>query len=176
MSVAAAQWLTATIVVTLCAVAAIVGAAARREWMALPSIVPLAAGVFIKAADVDITQPDRAWIVALSVAVIVLAVASGGPLVTWVLQLTDPAATSTTGAGGQEILRGGATIGYLERIAVVIAVGLGQIEIVAAVIAIKGLGRFTELATSAARERFIIGTLVSLLWSGLAAGLVWPPG
>jgi hypothetical protein len=49
------------------------------------------------------------------------------------------------------------------------------VETVVAVIAIKGLGRFTELDSSAARERFIIGTLVSLLWSGLAAGLVWPP-
>jgi hypothetical protein len=49
------------------------------------------------------------------------------------------------------------------------------VEIVVAVIAIKGLGRFTELDSSAARERFIIGTLVTLLWSSLAAGLVWPP-
>jgi hypothetical protein len=94
----------------------------------------------------------------------------------WVLKLTDRASRPTTNTSGSDILRGGATIGYLERIAVVGAVGLGRLDIVAGVIAIKGLGRFTELDSSEARERFIIGTLVSLLWSGLAAGLVWPPG
>jgi hypothetical protein len=122
-----------------------------------------------------ITLPSHGWIVALSIAVVTLAVVSGGPLVTWVLTLSDRASMASTSSSESEILRGGATIGYLERIAVVGAVGLGQVAIVAAVIAIKGLGRFTELDTSEARERFIIGTLVSLLWSGLAAGLVWPP-
>jgi hypothetical protein len=108
-------------------------------------------------------------------AMVVLAVVSGGPLATWVLTLTDQASTPSTNVSGSNILRGGATIGYLERIAVVGAVGLGQAGIVVAVIAIKGLGRFTELDSSAARERFIIGALVSLLWAGLAAGLGWPP-
>ena len=31
--------------------------------------------------------------------------------------------------------------------------------------AIKGVGRFSELAAAEARERFIIGTLSSLLWA-----------
>jgi hypothetical protein len=175
MSTADAQWLVATVVVGLCAGAAVFGAATERSWLSLPSLVPVAAGLFIRTSGPAITLPGHAWIVALSMAMVALAVVSGGPLVTWVLKLTDQAATPSTNASGSDILRGGATIGYLERIAVVGAVGLGQAEIVVAVIAIKGLGRFTELDSSAARERFIIGTLVSLLWSGLAAGLVWPP-
>jgi hypothetical protein len=43
---------------------------------------------------------------------------------------------------------------------------------VAIVVALKGVGRFTELATPAARERFIVGT-TSLLWACAVAGVVW---
>ena len=64
-------------------------------------------------------------------------------------------------------------IGYLERTAVVAAVAIGHPEVLAAVIAIKGLGRFSELDTSEARERFIIGTLVSLIWSTACGALIW---
>lgn len=68
-----------------------------------------------------------------------------------------------------EVLRGGAAIGFLERFAVVGAVLVGRLEIVAAVIAVKGLGRFSELDSAEARERFIVGTLTSTCWAGLAA-------
>lgn len=68
-----------------------------------------------------------------------------------------------------EVLRGGAVIGFLERFAIVGAVLVGHLEIVAAVIAVKGLGRFTELDSAAARERFIVGTLTSTCWAGLAS-------
>jgi len=68
-----------------------------------------------------------------------------------------------------EVLRGGAAIGFLERFAIVGAVLVGHLEIVAAVIAIKGLGRFTELDTATARERFIVGTLTSSCWAGVGA-------
>ncbi|MCC6270788.1 MAG: hypothetical protein IT190_05885 [Microbacteriaceae bacterium] len=72
------------------------------------------------------------------------------------------------------MLRGGSTIGYLERFAVIGAVLVGQAAAVAIVVAIKGLGRFTELDSAAARERFIVGTLASLIWAGAcAAAIVW---
>ena len=70
------------------------------------------------------------------------------------------------------MLRGGWLIGYLERLAIIAAVVLGRYEIVAAVIAVKGLGRFTELDNAAARERFIIGTLSSMIWAGTCALLI----
>jgi hypothetical protein len=69
-------------------------------------------------------------------------------------------------------MRGGAAIGHLERAAIVGAALVGRFEIIAAVIAIKGLGRFTELDTAEARERFIVGTLTSSLWAGCAAAVV----
>ena len=69
------------------------------------------------------------------------------------------------------ILRGGAIIGVLERLAVCLAILTGQPVAIAYVVAIKGLGRFAELKeTPVAAERFIIGTLASMLWAaGVAA-------
>ena len=69
------------------------------------------------------------------------------------------------------ILRGGAIIGILERFAVCLAILAGEPVSIAYVVAIKGLGRFAELkATPVAAERFIIGTLTSMLWAaGVAA-------
>jgi hypothetical protein len=45
-------------------------------------------------------------------------------------------------------------------------------EALAVIVAIKGIGRFSELASAEARERFIIGTLASLLWACAAGALV----
>ncbi|WP_181408948.1 hypothetical protein [Schumannella soli] len=76
----------------------------------------------------------------------------------------------------REVLRGGGVIGYLERFAIIGSIALGHIEVLAAVIAIKGLGRFNDLDSSAARERFIIGTLVSMIWAGSCAALILVTG
>jgi hypothetical protein len=73
---------------------------------------------------------------------------------------------------GREVLRGGATIGYLERIAVLGCLAVGRVEGIAVIVAIKGLGRFSELDSPEARERFIIGTLVSLIWACAAGALL----
>ncbi len=78
------------------------------------------------------------------------------------------AASDESGA----ILRGGRTIGYLERLGAVVAIVAGYPEALAVIVAIKGIGRFSELAAAEARERFIIGTLVSLLWACVVGALV----
>jgi hypothetical protein len=90
---------------------------------------------------------------------------------------TDAVAASGGAAAGMDvvssarILRGGAIIGILERLAVCLAILGGQPVAIAYVVAIKGLGRFAELKeTPVAAERFIIGTLTSMLWAaGMAA-------
>lgn len=75
-------------------------------------------------------------------------------------------------AVGTRILRGGAIIGVLERLAVALAILAGQPVAIAYVVAIKGLGRFAELKeTPVAAERFIIGTLTSMLWAAGVAAL-----
>lgn len=62
------------------------------------------------------------------------------------------------------ILRGGLMIGLLERTAITGGLLAGYPEVIAIVVAIKGLGRFSELKkTPAAAERFIVGTMASLL-------------
>ncbi|GAA3289005.1 hypothetical protein ACFFON_15055 [Arthrobacter citreus] len=69
------------------------------------------------------------------------------------------------------VLRGGLVIGVLERLAVAASVLASEPVAIAYVVAIKGLGRYAELKdTPAAAERFIIGTLTSMLWAvGIAA-------
>lgn len=63
-------------------------------------------------------------------------------------------------------LRGGTWIGFLERFAVTGLVLVGDGTGVALVVAIKGLGRYPELRENPeASERFVIGTLASLVWS-----------
>ncbi|MDQ0821954.1 hypothetical protein QFZ79_004332 [Arthrobacter sp. V4I6] len=81
------------------------------------------------------------------------------------------AAAGTDIVSTARILRGGAIIGILERLAVCLAILAGQPVAIAYVVAIKGLGRFAELKeTPVAAERFIIGTLTSMLWAaGIAA-------
>lgn len=82
------------------------------------------------------------------------------------------AAPPTETVSSVRILRGGAIIGILERFAVCLAILAGQPVAIAYVVAIKGLGRFAELkATPVAAERFIIGTLTSMLWAAGVAAL-----
>jgi len=75
-------------------------------------------------------------------------------------------------ASAPEVMRGGVTIGYLERVAAALALVVGYPEAIAVIVAVKGIARFTELGTPEARERFIIGTLASLGWACLTAGIV----
>ena len=74
------------------------------------------------------------------------------------------------------VLRGGAWIGALERLAVFAGLAAGFPEGVAVVLALKGVGRFPELrgGSGGTTERFIIGTFTSVLWAAAAAGLVQP--
>ncbi|MET4096925.1 hypothetical protein [Arthrobacter sp. UYCu712] len=82
------------------------------------------------------------------------------------------AAADDAAVSSVRILRGGAIIGVLERLAVCVAILAGQPVAIAYVVAIKGLGRFAELKeTPVAAERFIIGTLTSMLWAAGVAAL-----
>jgi hypothetical protein len=72
----------------------------------------------------------------------------------------------------REVLRGGLTIGILERVATAGTIIAGFPEGLAIVVAVKGVGRFTELEAPEARERFIIGTFASLIWACAAALVV----
>jgi hypothetical protein len=101
----------------------------------------------------------------------VLAVAGGGLVTTQVFALVDKE-SRTVRAG--DVLRGGAWIGALERLAVFVTLIAGWGPGLAIVLAVKGLGRYPELRSqedTGAAERFIIGTFASVLWAAACAGL-----
>jgi len=100
----------------------------------------------------------------------VLAVAGGGLVTTQVFSFVeDPERVRNAGA----VLRGGAWIGALERLAVFVALVAGWAPGLAIVLAVKGLGRYPELRNqddTGVAERFIIGTFTSVLWAVACAG------
>ncbi len=157
-----------------------------------PSTVPLViagalvtlAFVVVAIAPVNIPELMGLMMALLGIAVAVL---GGNPVTRRVLDAATGGRVRETDDGGilltvptsddsgtevRTLMRGGTVIGYLERVAVVISIIAGYPEAIAVVVAVKGIGRFSELATSEARERFIIGTLASLLWAGVVGGLV----
>lgn len=72
------------------------------------------------------------------------------------------------GAHARSRLRGGTWIGILERVAVTGCLLAGEPGGAAVVIAVKGLGRYPELRSGddpGVSERFVIGTLASLMWA-----------
>lgn len=80
----------------------------------------------------------------------------------------DTVSDGPDGERARAALRGGTWIGVLERLAVTGMVLVGENEGVALVLAVKGLGRYPELRENpGASERFVIGTLASLLWAGV---------
>ena len=80
--------------------------------------------------------------------------------------------TGTMHPDAVAILRGGAWLGVLERLAITGSLLAGYPYGIAIVIAIKGLGRYAELRDQpVASERFVVGTLASLIWS-VATGLL----
>ncbi|TGO04726.1 hypothetical protein [Serinibacter arcticus] len=125
----------------------------------------------------------------LLVVVLTLALAAGGGVLLVPIVLRAAQGTGAVSATRvQAVLRGGLVIGLLERLATAGCVLLGQPEGIAVVVAVKGLGRYPELRGSASTsgaanapsasgepsvaalgaavsERFIIGTLTSLIWA-----------
>ena len=105
----------------------------------------------------------------------VVAVAGGGLVTTQVFAFVEDLARVRR-AG--EVLRGGAWIGALERLAVYVALVAGWAPGLAIVLAVKGLGRYPELRNqedTGVAERFIIGTFTSVLWAVACAGLAVLP-
>ena len=141
------------------------------------SVVALAAAA-VMAAVADELSADRVEVTVLVAVAGLLAVAGGGPLTTRIFAVVDrgqPAVDSISDAGA--ILKGGAWIGALERLAVFAGLAAGFPEGVAVVLALKSVGRFPDLrghgtAGGATTERFIIGTFTSVLWAAACAGMV----
>lgn len=179
-------WFGAIVVVLIAIAIVTVAIRFRSPRLGLVALIPAGFGALAAIFGLDVLPPDPAYVTVLSIALGALGVLAGNPLTVWVLgraKSPDPDAgdgehggivipAEKGERGKREVLRGGWIIGYLERLAIVAAVVLVRFEILAAVIAVKGLGRFTELDNAAARERFIIGTLTSMIWAGGCAWLI----
>ncbi len=160
-----------------------------------PREIPLliAGGLIVLALVVVVVLPSEIHAIgAIAIAMlgVALAAVGGSPVTRSVLDVATHGRVPEGANGGimlrpaavpgivpndapaREVLRGGTTIGYLERLGVALAIVVGFPEAIAVVVAIKGIGRFSELAAAEARERFIIGTLASLLWACVVAGVV----
>lgn len=115
--------------------------------------------------------------VLIAIAAAIAAAVIGWPLVPACLRLTHSGPGSKperTGAEDIEVLRGGLWIGIVERALIAGAIVLGRPELMAVVIAVKGLGRFAEIKSSAAAgERFIIGTFISIALASLIGVIGW---
>ena len=145
----------------------------RRPW-AGPVLAALLAALLAVAALlawVGTGASDRLVEVG-ALGAVLAAVAAGGPVATAVLAAADPSAVGVPGGPqDSDILRGGAWIGVLERAAVAATLLAGSAEGLVVVLAVKGLGRYSELRAPAAAERFIVGTLASALWAAACVGV-----
>lgn len=184
-------WAIALVVVLGSVVLSVVALRIKQPILGLVGLVPIVLGFLVLALGIQLGLPPVLPAL-VGFALAALAVVGGNPITVWVLGLatsTNPGdgihggilVPDTTAVGTKsttktrEVLRGGTWIGYLERFAVVGSIAVGHFEIIAAVIAIKGLGRFSELDTPETRERFIIGTLTSMIWAGLCGALIILP-
>lgn len=160
-----------------------IGLALLGWWQPEPSWPALALGMLIVALILAASgsEPDRSGRIVLTALVVLAAAAGGGPLTVAVLRFASAHARPRLPEPGrpdprpvEDILRGGAWIGVLERLAVTVALIAGWPEGLAVVLAVKGLARYPELRApgAGASERFIIGTFTSVLWATACAVVV----
>jgi hypothetical protein len=164
------------------------GRPARFAALACVCVLAVLAVVVVLAGGV--TGPDSLVGRLLVLELALAAVVAGSPVTAGVLWLVDHGSSrADTMELAGEVLRGGAWIGAFERAAVFAALAAGWPEGLAVVLALKGLGRYSELrgvpgtpgggdpssgaapvAPGGVAERFIIGTFASVLWACACAG------
>ena len=82
-------------------------------------------------------------------------------------------ATSTPPERGENItLRAGRVIGILERLLIFLGLIASSWEILAGVVALKTVARYSELDKQDKAEYFLIGSLASILWAVALTALV----
>jgi hypothetical protein len=175
-------WGGAVTAVAVSVALAIVAARIRLPVIGAASAAPVIIGLLAVALGFAPAAPHAAFASILCVGLFLLGITAGSPLTLFIVGLTESRSVrdglhggivpARDDSDGREVLRGGATIGYLERVAVLGCVVTGQLEGIALLVAVKGLGRFSELDSPEARERFIIGTLISLIWACATGALL----
>ena len=160
-------------VLVVAAIVVCVGALIRpaaRKILGLIAAVLVGVAVVIRVVtNVDVPEEDLLGLFGLALAVI------GGSVVTTAsfnqIDGHNDVKAETLEAAGK-VLRGGTWIGMLERFVVFATLVAGYPAGIAYALAIKGLGRYPELHNQkqpGAAERFIIGTMISVIWAGTCA-------
>ncbi len=177
-------WAFVIAVVGLGVAAAAVTVRTPRRWLVIGAAGAIVVGIIAVALPHE--RPLAGVGALLGLAVLALSVLGGGPAALFVLAVASKGSVREGHHGGivvehagpptgvpvrDEVLRGGTAIGVFERIATTASIMAGFPEAIAVVVAIKSVGRFTELDVAEARERFIIGTLVSLVWAAACGAL-----
>ena len=103
--------------------------------------------------------------VAVYVVLAVLLTLGGNFVCKWVLRLSETTAPPETGE--KITLRAGRVIGVLERILIFVGLTVSSWEILAGVIALKTVARYSKLDEQNRAEYFLIGSLASILWAVL---------
>jgi len=152
---------TTQLVLALLASALVAGAfgwtrAGRAIWP--PVSLALLAAAAVVAAVADSISAGRVATTVLVAVAGLLAIVGGGPVTTRIFAFVDSSEQSTAtpddqsldrAGGAGDVLRGGAWIGALERLAVFAGLAAGFPEGVAVVLALKGVGRFPDLRNDA---------------------------
>jgi hypothetical protein len=108
-----------------------------------------------------ITPPSTTATAAATSAVVSPASAPSPAFPTAASPPVPPAPATSAGAGRM--------IGSLERLIILVGLIAGSWEIIAAVIALKTVGRFKELDERLQAEYFLIGSLASIVWAALVS-------
>lgn len=153
---------------------------------AVVTVVMLAAVGLLAVVAGTVTGSATALARSVLVALFFVAALGGGPVTATMLWIVDRDSDRGPAVkAAEEVLRGGTWIGRFERAAIFAAIASGWPEGLAVVLALKGLGRYSELrgaaptspvvtegtaATPAVAERFLIGTFASVLWACACAG------
>jgi hypothetical protein len=103
--------------------------------------------------------------IAAYVALALLLTLGGNFVCKWVLRLSATAPPPETGE--KITLRAGRVIGVLERILIFAGLTVSSWEILAGVIALKTVARYSKLDEQNRAEYFLIGSLASILWAVL---------
>lgn len=147
------------------------GSGNRRRYIACSAALLLLGVSALLAALVPAEAPGigpPAYAIAVAAAAL-----GGGPVTVSILKLSYNAEhpENTEDQEKSPVLRGGAWIGVLERTAITATLLAGWPEGLAVVLAVKGLGRYSELGQSGAAERFILGTFASVLYAAAVTGI-----
>ncbi|GAA3559914.1 hypothetical protein GCM10022197_14250 [Microlunatus spumicola] len=148
------------------------GATRARLVVALVGAVLGTGAVALFGAFGDGASGPLAW---SAVGAGVLAAGALGLVVVRCVLALAAGSVSTPSRVRATVLRGGAWIGVLERLALLGTLLAGFPAGLVAVVAVKAFARYPELKTAQATgaiERFIIGTFASLGWAALCTGVV----